>query len=380
MKQFIIKFCLLLAIFSLSASSALASGEKSQKIIHIQASEIITTSIYALADEIIIDGTINGDLMAISKKITVNGQIDGDLIAISSETVVNGPIGGNIRVLGESVHLNSLVSRNITIAASKITLGESSRISWDAYLAGKNISTAGKIDGSLKALAIKADLSGEITGDAEINIITNEGSNELNLSSVSIGGNLTYQATKNASIDALSNIKGEIYPNITTLKENKIPSQIAWGKMIYKIISAFIFGVLIIILGRKHLSGLFGKIVSDPQKLIVPGLMLFFGTPLIAIIIFITLIGIPLSLIIFLLWLVLQYLAKIIIIIFCGQWMIKLVIKEKPFNLIWALILGIIIAYLLFSIPVIGKLLSLLASLAGLGALYLYVNNKSRSL
>lgn len=380
MKTFIIKFYLLLALFLPFSSPAQAAEDKDQKIIHIPSSEIVTTNIYALADEITIDGIINGDLIALSKKITINGQIDGDLIAISPEIIINGPIGGNVRVIGDNLSVNSLVSRNITATALKIALTEKSQTSWDVYLAGKEILVNGKIDGSLKALAEQINLSGEINGDVDVKIPTKKEINGLRLDTTLIGGNLIYESPKIAEISDYSSIKGEVYSNLKPVKEGLRLNEASWIKIIYKIVTAFIFGLLIIILGRKHLVGIFDKITSNPKKIFIPGILLFFGAPLLSIILLITVIGIPLSLIVIISWTISIYLAKVLMMIFFGRLIIKFFLKEKPFNLIWALVLGVAIFYLLFSFPIIVGLISLIASLAGLGAMYLYVNNKPRGL
>lgn len=380
MKIFITKFCLLLAIFFLIGLPAQASSQEEQKIVWVKADEIVTTSIYTLADEVMVDGTINGDLVTIAKKITINGQIEGDLIALAPEIEVSGPINGNVRVATENFKLNSAISRNLNVLANKISLEENSRIFWDVYLVGKNISIAGKIDGSLKAFSEKTIISGEVGGNANVRSNTKQkDSANLKLSGAAINGDLSYRSSGPAEIDASSSITGEIYPNLVSPARNTPLPRVSWIRLVYKIISALIFGFLIIIFGRKHFDKLFAKITSQPKKLIIPAITLFFVTPLAIIVLLITIIGIPLSLVLLASWLTFQYLAKILIMIFCGQLLIKFFKKDKSFNIVWALVLGVVISYLLFSLPVIGPLLNLLASLAGLGAIYLYVTDKSRS-
>lgn len=381
MNKFLIKFYLLLAIFFLFLAPVKAVGAKEQKIVHIKANEIVAQNIYTFANEIIVDGSINGDLMAIAEKITINGKIEGDLIALAQEININGSIDGNVRIAGENFQLSSSIYRNLNVLAGNISLKESSRIFWDASLAGNNISARGKIDGSLKALAKNITISGEIGENADIRLRTDKKAvNSLNFSGAIINGNLNYRSNNLAEISSSSKITGEIRPQLIPMTKNNYVPKISWGGLIYKIISALIFGFLIIVFGRKHLDGLFKIIKTESKKLIMPALVMFFGSPLAAIIIFVSIIGIPLSLTIIALWLILQYLAKILIMIFGGQLLIKFFRKEKSFHIAWALVVGVIISYLLFSLPFIGGLLSLLASLAGLGALYLYVTNKSRSI
>ena len=147
MKSYFIKFSLLLAVLFLTATPAQAKGDQVKNVLHVQANEIIARNIYTISDEIIIDGTINGDLVAIADEIIINGQLEGDLIAFSPKISINGTIGGNVRVIGVDFELNSTISRNLTIFAEKINLTEDSRILWDAAMIGTSVSSSGKIDG-----------------------------------------------------------------------------------------------------------------------------------------------------------------------------------------------------------------------------------------
>jgi cytoskeletal protein CcmA (bactofilin family) len=378
MNKFFIKFSLLLAIVFLFSAPAQAGNQASEDLFHIKANEIITKNVSTISDEIIIDGIINGDLIAMASKITINGQIEGDLLALASEIYINGPIGGNVRVISNYFELSSTISRNLNVFGDNVKLTENSRVLWDTNIWGADSTIEGRLEGSLKVLAYNVFISGEINDDVEIKLYANKKKpGHISLSGANIGGDLHYRATNNAEIDDASNIDGQVYATLIQPEKNHLIPRISWGNLIYKIISALIFGFLIILLGRKYLPKLQAHIKNTPKKLILPGLIIFFGTPLATIILFITIIGIPLSLATLAIWTIVQYLAKILMMILFGQWIIKFFRKEKPFHIAWALALGVVISYLLFSLPFIGWLLSLLASLAGLGAIYLYVKNKS---
>ena len=379
MKSYFIKFSLLLAVLFLTATPAQAKDDQVKNVLHVQANEIIARNIYTISDEIIIDGTINGDLVAIADEIIINGQLEGDLIAFSPKISINGTIGGNVRVIGVDFKLNSTISRNLTIFAEKINLTEDSRILWDAAMIGTSVSSSGKIDGSLNIISNQVLLSGEVNNNVDVKLHANKKNpDSLQLIMFATGGDLNYRSTTPIKIDEASIIGGQVRADLIQPPKTFLIPNFSWGMLIYKIISALIFGLLIILVGKKYLLGLEEKIKNNPKKLIIPSLIIFFGIPFASIILFITIIGIPLSLTIIALWLILQYLAKILIMMLGGQIIIKFFRKDRPFHIIWALVLGVIISYLLFSLPVIGGLLSVLASLAGLGGLYLYVTDKPR--
>jgi len=378
MNKFVVAFSLLLAVIFLISTPAQASNNSDKKIVHIKAGEIITTNIYTLADEVIVDGVINGDLITIAKQITINGQIEGDLLALATEITINSPINGNVRVASEQFVLNSNIGRNLNVLATTITLEKNSLILWDAYLMGSNVSIKGKINGALQSFAEKNKISGEIGQDANVKVLGNKkNQNNLNLLGAIINGDLNYQSNNLAEIDQTSVIAGQINPQITTLNKKSVMPTPSLLKLIYNILSALIFGFLLILIGKKHIVGIFENLTKGFKKLVKPAIILLLLPPLGIIVLFITIIGIPVSLTMLALWLILQYLARVIIMIFLGQWIIKFFNKEKPVHIVWSLVLGVVISYLLFSFPFVGWPLKILASLAGLGAIYLYVKNKS---
>jgi hypothetical protein len=110
------------------------------------------------------------------------------------------------------------------------------------------------------------------------------------------------------------------------------------------------------------------------------GLIIMFVVPPIALILLFTIIGIPLALIMIAWWIIATYVTKIFTAILVGKIIIKEISKKNDTKLIWSLIIGVIICWLLFAIPFVGWIASLIAVWFGLGGLYTYVTNQLRNL
>jgi len=382
MKNKLCKIILFLAIFFLPVANLNAAQLDSEKIVHILPEEIVSQTIYTVAEEIIVDGTINGDLVATAKKIIINGKINGDLLALGQVIIVNGQIDGNIRIISSEFYLNGSVARNLNALAEKITLAKDSRVFWDVALAGQMLNIEGKVDGLLQAVANQVYLSGIIDGDLNLKIINSKKDNQptIILSGATIYKNFTYQSPVSASINETSSIKGEIKSVLSKSTKKDLVNYFDWSSVLYKIMSAFIIGLILLKLISKYLPGLLEKISKHPHKLFIPGLIIFFGGPIIILLLIISIIGIPLALILTALWLVAQYLAKILIAFYLGKLILENLFKKKTHNQLWSLALGLIIIYLLFTLPFVGWIASLATSIAGLGAIYLYATNQSRNI
>lgn len=101
------------------------------------------------------------------------------------------------------------------------------------------------------------------------------------------------------------------------------------------------------------------------------GVLALLLTPIIVIILLITIIGLPLAFILFALWLIAIYASKILVGILIGRDLINNYWPKQKDSLILAMIVGIIIASLIFALPIIGRIVSLLAMLWGLGGIML---------
>jgi hypothetical protein len=146
------------------------------------------------------------------------------------------------------------------------------------------------------------------------------------------------------------------------------------------IFSALVVGLVIIFIGKNIGTKILTKMENSPTKLIIPGIIIALILPPISILLLFTVIGLPLAMIIFAWWLVMIYIAKILSAILVGKLLIKTINKKKDPSLLWSLILGVIICWLLFTIPFVGWLISLIAVWLGLGGIWSYASNQLRNI
>ncbi|MFA5000528.1 MAG: hypothetical protein WC545_04185 [Patescibacteria group bacterium] len=350
---------------------ARAAGLKAGESIYVGESDIVTGNLFAAGQIITVDGIIGGDLIATGQTININGRIEGDLIAAAQNIVVNGEIGGNIRIAGNFLTINGPVARNVNAFGSNIVFGEQAQIGWDVYLAGANVEIRGVIAGDLGGQAGQALIAGSVGKNINLGFGEKTNSNLTIAPTAKIGGNLTYKSNQAAQISNQAEINGQIKQNFP---ETKTPNLfLAWlSARLFALGAALATGLTLVLLGKKFLPEILNRLEKSPAKALLPGLIIFFLLPPLAFILAITLIGLPLALIAGSLWLVGIYLAKILTAILIGRFLLKKINKHKQFSLLWATLLGIIICWLLFAIPVIGWLLALAAIGIGLGGFYYY--------
>lgn len=347
-----------------------ASYNPKQQQVYIPASENREGNVYLAGQSIVIDGDINGDLIAIGQSIEVNGQIGGDLIAAAQSLNINGEIKGNIRALGENINLNGTTEKNITLLGANINFNETANTGWDFLFLASNTNIKGSIAGELRGIAEIININGKI--GKNVNITLNDRANgSLNIySDAIINGNLNYTAKNDANISTKEAVGGKITKSSPKKSQSQETANWLWRKLYY-LFSALIIGLIIVSIFRKKIKNLDNQLPDKIKKSIGPGLLILLVTPLASLFIAATFIGLPLALIIFFFWLIALYLAKILVAIVFGLWLSKKFFEKYKDNVIFIMTIGVTAAWIVFSLPYIGNLLAIMATILGLGFIYI---------
>jgi len=379
MKRLSLKITLLLALLILPVGIVHASGLEAGNNVYVTKDQIISGNFFATGDTITIDGTINGDLISAAKTINVNGHIDGDIIAIAQSVNVNGDVGGNVRVVTNSLNLNGSVGRNVSAASNDIIMGPNSNIGWDALILAVNTEIRGNITGSLNGRIVQGLIAGKIGKNVDLTLANSSKQSLIVSPETVIGGDFNYTSNNTANISDKASITGK------TTQKNLPAKNINWLQIylwanLFSIFSALVVGLVIIFIGKNISSKILAKMEKNPSKLILPGIVLSLILPPIALLLLFTIIGIPLAIITIAWWLIMAYIAKILTALLVGQLIIKKMSKKDEASSIISLILGVVLCWLLFTIPFIGWMLSLIAIWLGLGGIYSYASNQLRNI
>lgn len=374
------KILLLLVALLLPIAAVKATGAKTGNSIYVAKDEIVSGNLYAAGQTITVDGTISGDLIAAAQNINVNGRIEGDIIAAAQNITINGEVGGDVRIAGNSLTINGAIARNVNAFGANIIFGANSRIGWDVYLASATTEIRGTIDGGLSGRAGQALIIGKIGKNINLKLTGGNSDQKLTVAPEAIiNGDIIYTSKNTAKISEKASIAGKVEQKTLQTKETNWFWLWLWNKL-FVIFSALVVGLVLIFLGKNITPKILAKIKEKPLKMLAPGLIIMFVLPPIALVLTFTLIGIPLALIIGAWWFAAIYVAKIITAILVGQIIIKKLIKKENPNLLWSLVLGVIICWLLFSIPFVGWILGLIAIWLGLGGIWSYASHQLRGL
>lgn len=306
-----------------------------------------------------VSDSVPGDVMLTAGEIGFTGTAGGDYLGAGGDQTVAGTIIGSARVAGGNVEVAARIGRNATIAGGNVEIERNASIGGNAYLAGGSVEVEGTVTGLLRATGGSVRIDGAV-GDVN-----------LSAGSLVVGpraridGDLRYRVPPDqVRIDPAATITGQTIalPVRRGLK--------FWTMLRLLWAAGFLFaGVVLIALLPSAARAASDGVRARPGVAIGLGVLWVFLLPVVLGLIGATVIGIPLALILFGAYLIVLYLAGIVLALALGRLALREAAGTGRGRLIAAFLLGAIVLILLSMIPVVGGLLVLLALLLGTGSM-----------
>lgn len=376
MKKYL-SFLIFPFIFLSLTSRANAFTFKSGDTINIPKTQTTEDTLFVSGQKLKIEGNIKGDLFCVGQDVEILANVDGDIICAAQNLTINGTVLGNIRSVAQSLKIYGQVAKNITIAGQNIE--NKAQIVGEAMMAGQSLTIGGIIKKNLSAVGNNINLVGTINKD------TNFCAEKLNISKDSrVGGALTYESKNLATIENEKVIIGKITHNLPKEVDNKSLNKInnkktqfgsmAWfAKELLSVFVHLIVAFILLAIWKKYIFKMNENMLNNFGKSLLAGFLVLIITPLITITLLITIIGIPISLLLVIIFALFLFLSRIFVAMTLGRYLVNNYLSNYKDSIILITLIGIFISYSIFAIPVIGWIVSFVAIIWGLGGIYFLI-------
>lgn len=388
----------------------------------IEAGQVIDDDVFISGETVTVDGTVNGDLFATGATVILNGTVKGSLVTSGQTILLNGTVEGSVYAAASNMEVgeNASVGRNLYYGGFALMTTPGSMVGRDLLVGGYQFQHGGEVSRDLKAGLAALELDGKVGGDVTLDI-AGPGRNAgwesfatppgvaqildpgLKVSDgAEIGGEMRYTSdVDQASAIQAAPAGGVVYqtpppgqrtsPTAPVRVEVRIfewifgrfrelATLLALGGLAIWLLPALLnrwaerarvqfgpsagHGLLVVILGYA------GALVAG---IMILALGIFFGV--------ITLGGLAqttfgvgfssLSLVFTVFTLLVSYGSKLVVSYLAGKLVLARLAPQVAENRVWVMVVGVVIYVILHSIPILGWLVSLGATLVGLGAMWL---------
>lgn len=362
----------------------------------ITVSERQNDDIYRAGENIIVDAQVDGDVVLAGSRITVRDSIYQDLIVAGGEIVVKGHVADDIRAAGGKLTIDSEVGDDVIVAGGEVLITKNAIIHGNLINFSGDIEMNGKVDGMIKSYAGDLKMNGSIGKEAALfgeEVIINgeiKGTSKIAAETISIGenamfhGNVAYWS-EGGEVDFKNSLMGKTASFDETLMGDQ--EEFSWkgfgiaalGFWIFYLFSAF----LVILLLNWAFSDFFNSAATNFEqgflKSLGYGLLYIFGLPLLIMITFVIVIGIPIGLFLSGFYLFSLLFGHLVTALLLSHYLRQRSDAKWSFWNVVLLALAIAAVFrLLTAIPILGWVLSLAIIAVGFGLLVLTFYEKRK--
>jgi len=319
-------------------------------------------NLYVSGSSVTVDAKIKGDLVVAGGTIIIDNDVEDSLFVAGGTITIRSNVGRHLRVAGGSISISGHIKGDLFVAGGTITISHDTVVEGGTYISGQSVTIDGILNGEAKINGNTIVINGK-TGS----LTTSSSTITLN-NDTEIRGNFTHTGPSKPIIDSAAKITGETVYN--PLKSGRFA----------ELAEALTLSFLLRLLGAMLLAWLLARLfplttgkmivqgIARPLSNIGLGLLFFLAGPLVVLALGISLVGLPISGVLFSLWLLIFIIGLTVGKLTVGVWLIKALTREKEYKVDYqAIVAGILLVTLIGYVPIIGWLISALVFLLGLG-------------
>lgn len=393
MKTLLVRLTGAIGAFALLASTALPAAAftpRGGETYLLPQGETINDDLYAAGETLSLNGTMNGDVFAAGATVLVNGPVKQDLAIAGGNLTIASDIGDDLRAGGGTINIFKSVKGDVVIGGGNVVISKDAVLERDLVVGAGTLVIDGTVKGNVRIGGGQVLINGSVNGFIEVD------AEELRLGSEArLAKGLKYRSPKPAVMNEGSRVEGDI--EYTKYEERRGPPHLGNDARPEKIFGA-LFGFVAIVFLVKMFALMIAAVVmascfktysnkladhalTKPGKALGAGAIVLIMTPLAALVLSITILGLPLAGVLGFAYGFMLAMAKIYTGIIFGAWLWKLGTKGKGKVVDWkTAVVGTFLLSFICLIPIIGWIVGCLAFLAALGGLWMMTEEKIKSM
>jgi len=336
--------------------------------VRVDAGETIEDTVFLGGENAIMAGTIDGDLFAGAERVEITGTVHGNIYAAGESVTISGAVDGNVHAAGATVEVGTKVGGSGFLAGQSVTVTDASDLSRGGFMAGESVRSRGRVG---RDLFFAADEM-EIGGSVERNV--SGYASEVGVGpSASVGGDLKVTVPKEdaVSIDGGAAIAGSTTIDVDEKHDHRPFANVGfYVGAIAKALAMLLIALLVI--------AVFPRLRPSPPessnevlKDMGIGFLALVATPVAMVLFAVTIIGIPVAIVLGVVYALLVFLSTLVVADFAGQ--------RLPFggNSTSGVLLrtgtALLVIIFVTKIPFVGGGLGFLITIFGMGVLLMHL-------
>lgn len=354
------------------AAVAHAQSFQTGDSITVGQNETVDKTLVATGRTIDIAGTVNGDVFCAGQTVTITGTVNGDVMCAGQDVSISGRIDGSVRLAGQSVTVSGTIMHNLTAAGQNVSIESDGKVMADVMVGAQDTTINGMVGRDLAAGSTNITVNGEVGRD-----IQSQGLNLTLGKSAVIGGSIAYVSTNTLSQADGARVAGTI--KRTEPAKQAQPVELGaiirggFWFMVYLFFALLSVAILLALIMPQTFHAVTESAMRSPLKTVLIGLAGSIAAPIIICVLMFTVLGIPFSFVVLTAWMLALALAGPFAAYYFGRLLWLLAAGKPGDNALLIMLVGAVGLLILYFIPFIGFVTTILAMWFGLGMLLLQV-------
>jgi hypothetical protein len=354
-----------LMVFTTVRAADIVSPSKDNSSVSIGSAET-HRNLYTGGSNVTVNGNTQGDLVAAGGMVNVEGNVQQEALLAGGTLSVNGSVGGHARIVGGNITVSGAIGGDLVIAGGNVNITGKSSVAGDLLAAGGNLIIDAPVAGMARIaggnITINNKISGDVYVQASQGLVFGPGAD--------VSGTVYYKGPKSAVVQPGAKVGNIEFTELQRGKNGRNTAGILTVTFLIQLLAWLATAFVLWGLFRGFVPRVAEETFHRPWAGLGLGLLGLIVVPIVIVLLFLTIIGYYLAIVLALIYALALALAGILSAIALGYLVLRWLSKPMDRIVPWqAILIGIVVWSLLRLIPVVGWIAIALIFLMVLGTL-----------
>jgi len=289
----VLAVALLAGGIALPAAPVLGSLRTANQVI-VTEDDVVREDLYAVGGRTIVEGVVQGDLIVLTGEVIVTGTVEGDIIGLVGGPVrLGGEVGESVLVAAVSLETAGRVGADVSGFVGEARLG--GEVGRDVLVTGGEVEVTARVGRDVRSQAWRLIVNGEVGRDIAARV------DDMVLGEAArITGDVTFRASDEVRVSPAANVAGALVRAqvLAPVWAQALTRLLGW----LSVLGFVVAGVALFWVFRGTGPRAVRAARERPGRSALVGLGVLVVPPIVALPLFLTLVGLPVALLILLFW------------------------------------------------------------------------------
>jgi hypothetical protein len=305
---------------------------------------------------------VNGDVVAAGANVFVSGPVRDDVTAAGATVTVSAPVGDDLRAAGGTVTISNQVAHNAMLTGGTVVLEKGAKIGRDASIAAGSVEIQSPVTRNLAISAGEARLASEVGGSVEV-----RADRLLLQPGAVIKGDMVVYSPTAPEIAPGAKVLGQMDYRPIEATQGQSPVAGWFGNWLYRFLAFLLLALTLVAIGSRWIERVTDTMTRRLAPCFLTGFFSAVLIPVACLALLLTLVGIPLSVLLFTLYTVALLLSGVFVSYPLGGWLLRRMGRTEP-SPYGQMTLGVLAVSFLTTLPFLGWVFQLFVVTVGFGA------------